>query len=45
MEAKHYTIKQPRDHWRNQKEIKKYLETNDNENPMMQTYGMQPKKI
>ena len=26
-------------------EIKKYLETNDNENPMMQTYGMQPKKI
>ena len=36
MEAKQYAIKQPRDHWRNQEEITKYLETNDNENMMTQ---------
>ena len=31
MEAKQYVTKQPMDHWRNQREIKKYLEANDNE--------------
>ena len=36
MEAKQYITKKPRDHWRNQEEIKKYLETNDNENTMTQ---------
>ena len=36
MEAKQYITKKPRDHWINQEEIKKYLETNDNENMMTQ---------
>ena len=32
MEAKQYATKQPMGHWRNQEEIKKYLETNENKN-------------
>ena len=36
MEAKQYVTKQPMGHWRNQKEIKNYQETNDNENMAIQ---------
>ena len=31
LEATQYTTKQPMAHWRNQEEIKRYLETNDSE--------------
>ena len=30
METKQHDTKQPKDHWINKKEIKKYLEVNDN---------------
>ena len=36
MEAKQYTAKWPRDHWRNQRGNQKNLETNDNENTTTQ---------
>ena len=36
MEAKKYATQQPMDHWRNQRRNKKYLETNENENMMIQ---------
>ena len=36
MEAKQYVTKQPMDHWRNQRGNQKYLETNENENTMIQ---------
>ena len=36
MEAKQYTTKQARDHEEIKQGIKKYLETNDNENMMTQ---------
>ena len=45
MEAKQYVTKYPRDHWRTQEEIKKYLETNDKENTTIQIYGMQQKQF
>ena len=36
MEAKQYATKQPTAHWRNKRGNKKYLETNENENTMIQ---------
>ena len=36
LEAKQYATKQPMNHWRNQGRNKKYLETNENENTMIQ---------
>ena len=36
METKQYATKQPMDHWRNQEEAKKYLDTDENENKMIQ---------
>ena len=40
VEAKQYATKQPMDHWRNEREIKRYLDTNE-ENMRSKTYGMQ----
>ena len=45
MEAKQYATKQPGDHWRNQRGNQKNLETNDNENMMTKTNGMQQKQF
>ena len=36
VKAKQYGTKHPMGHWRNQREIKKYLETNDNKIMMIQ---------
>ena len=36
MQAKQYTTQQPRDHWRNPRGNKKYLETNHRENTTTQ---------
>ena len=44
MEAKQYATKQPMDQWRNQEEIKKYLETNENKR-WSKTYGTQQKQF
>ena len=32
-------------YWRNQKGVKKFLETNDNENMTTQNYGVQQKQF
>ena len=47
MEAKEYAIKQSMDHWRNKKkkEIEKYLETNKNENTMIQNLWNRVKAV
>ena len=36
LKARKYATEQPMDYWRNQEEIKKYLDTNENENTMIQ---------
>ena len=36
MDAKQYAINQAMDHWRNQVEITRYLETNENGNTVFQ---------
>ena len=42
--AKQYATKQPLDHWRNQRRnLKKYLETHENESIMVQNLGKQQK--
>ena len=44
MDAKHYATKQPMSHWRNEREIKIYLEKNENGNNDPKIYGT-PQKI
>ena len=43
VEAKQYATKQPVDHWIIKEEIKKYMETNENENTMIQNLCDAPK--
>ena len=45
VKAKQHATKQPMDHWRNQEETKKYLETNENESMTIEAYGMQQKQF
>ena len=45
MEAKQYVTKQPMDCWRNQRGNKKYLETNENENTVIQNLRTAAKTI
>ena len=45
MEAKQYTINNQEITEEIKEEIKKYLETNDNENTMTQNYGAQQKQF
>ena len=44
-EAKQYSTKQPMDHRRNQRGNKKYLETNENGNTIIQNLGNIPKAV
>ena len=44
MQTKQYVSK-PTGYWRNQRDIKKFLETNDNENTTTQNLWMQQKQL